>query len=648
MRFQKIQNLRNHYQKRKMVSAPIWKKWLNRNSFVKTTQFRRHFYHRFFDSSILRFAVVCFLCMMNPTFAQMNFTDVTAASGIDYQNFSETVMGSGAAFFDFDNDGYLDLYLLNNGNNKVNTLYHNNGDGTFLDVTALSGVGDAGEGMGVDAADYDNDGFMDFYVTNYGANVLYHNNGDGTFENVTDLAGVGDTLNGANPLFIDVDADGDLDLYVGNYSGNSDVMYQNNGDGTFTDVTDVAGIGGARSTMGLAYFDFDFDGDLDIYAAMDFRNDFLFENDGKGVFTNLIPDTATTGLGVKKYTMSPALGDFDNDGDFDIYTTTAYSSNALYRNDGDLGQSSSFTNVARAAGVANQYFGWGSAFCDFDNDGWLDIYVATGYFGSATPDALYRNSGDTVPGQVGVFTDVAPTAGLIHNKIGRGVAFGDFDNDGDTDIFIVNYQQQGILYRNDSPGGNWLTLKLNGSTSSRDGKGALVKLKTEGKMQIRQAGGMGGYLSCNDPRIKFGLGAIETVDTLVIHWLSGIVDTLNNLPVNQFLTIQENETTVSVRDGAQPDLFPKNPALLQNYPNPFNPSTTIQYKLANRTPVLLQIFNLSGQFITTLVNGKQNPGIYAATWNGVDSKGKAISSGIYFYRLQTGEFSFTRKMLLLQ
>ncbi len=593
---------------------------------------------------MLRFAVVCLFSLINLGFAQINFSDVSAASSIDYQNFSETVMGSGTAFLDFNNDGFLDLYLLNNGNSKANTLYQNNGDGTFSDVTISAGVGDTGEGMGVDAADYDNDGFVDLYVTNYGANVLFRNNGDGTFADVTTFAAVGDTSNSAHPLFIDVDGDDFLDLYVGNYSGHSDKLYHNNGDGAFTDISASAGVSGARSTMGLAYFDYDADGDLDIYAAMDFRNDFLFENDGAGVFSNIISDTATSGLGVRKNTMAPALGDFDNDGDFDIYTTTAYSSNALYRNNGD----GSFANVARAAGVANQYFGWGSAFCDFDNDGWLDIYVSTGYFGSATPDALYRNNGDPgVPGQGVTFSDIAAEAGLNHNGSGRGAAFGDYDNDGDTDIFIVNYQGRGILYRNDSSGNNWLTVKLTGVTGNRDARGALVTMEIGGNRQISQVGGMGGYLSCNDARVKFGLGDAASVDRLIVQWPGGNADTLTNPPVNQILGITEGATVVSVKDDPLQNL-PARPELLQNYPNPFNPSTTIRYTLENRTPVSLQIFDMSGQFIAALVNENQNPGHYSVAWNGLDANGNAVSSGIYFYRLKTGKFNFTRKMLLLR
>ncbi|MXV75460.1 CRTAC1 family protein [Candidatus Poribacteria bacterium] len=490
-------------------------------------------------------------------------------------------MGSGAALFDFDNDEDLDLYLVNGSDllgttspmPPTNRLYRNDGD-TFSDVTFEASVGDTGYGLGCCVADYNNDGFTDLYVTNFGANVLYHNNGDGTFTDVTEAAGVDGTQFSSGCAFVDLDVDGYLDLYVVNYvqfdpktnpectrqgirtyctpealKGAPDILYRNNGDGTFTDVTAEAGISGADGKgLGVVCGDIDNDGDSDIFVANDTTPNFLYRNDSDTAI-KMTEDALFAGVALSEegraYSgMGANLGDFDNDGYLDIVITNFQDqTNSLYHN----AQSGFFNEVSFAKGIGERslrYLAWGVDFADFNNDGWLDLFVANGHLDDnvaeidpigtyAQPNQLFLSNG-------GINFVESVDVAITEQKVSRGTAFGDIDNDGDVDIVISNLKDTPTILRNDSnDASQWLSIKLVGTHCNRDAIGARVTVVSEDLTQIREVKSGSGYISQNDLRLHFGLGNATQVDTLTVRWLCGKVQTLQNVETNQVLVISE-------------------------------------------------------------------------------------------------------------
>jgi hypothetical protein len=508
-------------------------------------------------------------------------------------------LGNGAAFFDYDRDADVDLLIVNgstladykNGGDPVAALYRNDG-GRFVNVTGGTGLDRRGWGMGVCVADYDNDGHSDIYITAYGPNVLYRNNGDGTFSDVTAYAGVGDARWGLNCAFGDYDRDGDVDLYVANYltfdesviprrgesqrcrymgadvfcgplglAGEPDVLYRNNGDGTFTDVTERSGIKDpGYYGMGVVFSDFDNDGWPDIYVANDAVPNFLFRNNRDGTFSELglISGTALNEAGREQSSMGVGAGDYDGNGYFDIFVTNfARDTNTLYRNLGGL----LFVDATSTAGmgdVALQYLGWGTGFADFDNDGFEDIFVANGHLypeidglnvgqSYAQRKEIYRNLGG------GQFKEIAPdlAGDLLKGKSARGTAFADYDNDGDVDILAVNINDRPTLYRND--GGNrknWIAFRLEGSRSNRDAIGARIEIHAGGKTQVAEVRSGESYLSHHDMRIHFGLGDATSVDRVRIHWPSGRKEELRKLEAGRFVTVKEGEGVIAQRSGS--------------------------------------------------------------------------------------------------
>jgi len=520
------------------------------------------------------------------------FTDVTEEAGIrfkhsfgdfDLSNIVEGT-GAGAMFFDYDGDGRLDVYLLNgcwlkdvNDNRGrrlrgklTNKLYRNDGDGTFTDVTAAAGVGDEGYGTGCSAADYDRDGDLDLYVLNYGRNTFYRNNGDGTFTDVSAKSGLADPLWSLSAPWFDYDADGDLDVYVANYlhydsgrfrfyyaaagypgplsySGQADTFYRNNGDGTFTDATKEAGLynpGGRAMSATLA--DLDNDGRLDLYVANDAMENYFYKGNANGTFSD---EALVTGLafgegGQGVSSMGPAVGDVDRDGRLDIYIPDM-GYGCLLMNRGGFFQDR--TAQSRLAVVCGQYTGWGGVLIDYDNDGYLDVFVANGnaHHEYAEEDVLMRNDG------TGRFLDVAKQSGeyFQHKYVGRGATCGDYDNDGDLDLLVVNLNDSTRLLRNDGgSNNNWLTVatKLPGGKS--DAIGARVTVTSGELMQIRDVTPVTGYLSQADPRAHFGLGKATTADAVTVRWTNGNVTRLTDVKGNRILTV--------VQDTGQPPSEP--------------------------------------------------------------------------------------------
>jgi enediyne biosynthesis protein E4 len=525
-----------------------------------------------------------------PPASRVTYEDVAEKAGIRFQHsFGEQKLssimeatGSGCAWIDYNNDGWLDLYVVSGrfvdgvtkfskpaGADATNHLYRNNGDGTFTDVTAQAGVGGKGFGMGVTVGDYDNDGYADIFVTNWGSSILYHNNGNGTFTDVTAKAGVENPHFGTGAAWIDYDRDGKLDLFVGNYlkfdpnakreyfsadafpgpldyEGDASRLFHNNGDGTFTDVSHKAGVDNPMGrAMGVTVGDYDNDGWPDIYVANDTMESYLYHNNHDGTFTNVAPavNTAFGANGEATSAMNPVFGDYDNDGWQDLFVSDMRY-HRLFHNPGGKGFWLDTTVETGVAAVSGQYVGWGDGFYDYDNDGWKDLFVVNGGLHWLIPmeDSLLRNNGDST------FTDVSSQAGdyFKFKKVGRGACFGDYDNDGYMDAFIVVLGGKGILLhaRPPAPGlrNHWLTLKLVGTVSNRDGFGARLEAMAGDLHQYVEATSENGYLSQGDPRPHFGLGQHAEVDKLIIHWPSGIEQILEHVKADQILTVQESGT----------------------------------------------------------------------------------------------------------
>ncbi len=526
------------------------------------------------------------------SYAQMSvqFVDVTTEAGITFkhvngasdQKFYLETMGAGAAFLDYDNDGDLDLYIVNGAplpgfemdTPPTNVLYQNDGNGGFVETTKQAGVGGVGYGMGCVAADYDNDGDTDLYVTNFGKNVLYQNNGDGTFSDMTIHAGVGNGEKWSSSCaFLDYNHDGNLDLYVVNYldydvttdqdwfdprgrriysnpqvyAGVSDTLYRSNGDGTFTDVTRQTGVYNKTGKgLGVTCGDYDNDGRIDIYVANDTTPNFLYRNSGNGRFVDIGPfaGAAYNEHGVAEGGMGVDFGDYNNDGSLDIFVTNfSNETNTLYHNTAD-GALVDFTNIAGLGEVSFLKLAFGTKFFDANNDGALDLFIANGHLYPTESDALeyaqtdqfFLNTGE------GGFVDASEQSGehFSVRMVGRGAAFGDYDNDGDTDIFVVNLNQEGVLLRNE--GGNehnWLAIKTVGVTSNRDGIGARVEVVAGSRSQIKEVQAGSSYLSGHDLRLIFGLGTEIEAETVKITWPSGAEQTLMDVEANQLLIITE-------------------------------------------------------------------------------------------------------------
>jgi hypothetical protein len=523
--------------------------------------------------------------LMAQTPSTIRFEDGTGKSGIQFtHNFGSQKLGSllestgaGCVWFDYDNDGFPDLYVasgkpLEDGMHPYplkqppatpphNHLYRNNGDGTFTDVTDHAGVAANIYGMAAIAADFDNDGFVDLFVTGYGRAILYHNNGDGTFTDVTTKAGIQVDGWSISSAWLDYDRDGCVDLFVGryvkfdpkyrnyysadnypgplDYAGDTNRLYHNNCNGTFTDVTDKSGIASYKGrTMGVTAADFDGDGYPDIYVANDKTENFLFRNKRDGTFEEIAGElgVAYGQNGESTSAMGPVFADVDGDGRTDLWVTDS-KYNRMMRNAGANG----FEDIGPSSGISQataQYTSWGSGIYDFDNDGWLDILVFHGGLIHLVPQeqSLFRGLGN------GKFADVSRDAGAVLDvkTVSRGACFADYDNDGKVDAFVVNLGAPAMLLHNVSQNSNhWLTVKLKGKKSNRDGIGTRFELVAGGRKQIAERIAGSGYLSQDDGRVHFGLGASTKADKLAIHWPSGQDQVLENVAVDRVLTVEE-------------------------------------------------------------------------------------------------------------
>ena len=526
------------------------------------------------------------------------FNDATSALGINFEYIAShtskkyliETMGSGVALFDYDNDGRLDIFVVNGaslsdptpkgtipqkaGPKDWNRLYHQKSDGTFEDVTEGAGLQGVGYGMGVAVGDYDNDGFEDLYVTAYGGNKLYHNNGDGTFTDVTEKAGVAGSGWSTSAAWVDLDGDGLLDLIVLRYlqwdfediwcgerregyraychpdsfHAIAPMVYHNDGKGHFTEIAEKAGLGLPVKGLGIAFADYDRDGRLDFFVANDSMPEFLYHNKGGGKFEEVALDSgvALNGEGHSYAGMGVDFADYNNDGLPDLVVTDLASQMyVLYRNNGD----GTFTYDSYPSGIGRmtmKHSGWGVRFLDYDNDGWKDLLITQGHdldtIQLTFPDLRYkepmllaRNTGKD-------FVDVSAEAGEVFRNlwVGRGLAIGDIDNDGRLDA-VVTTNDGGIhvLHNSTQTQNHWLTLELVGHQSNRDAIGAEVRVVTAKGSQWATVTTAGSYLSSSDKRVHFGLGSEAVSRTIDIRWPSGIRQTLRDIPGGQILQVQE-------------------------------------------------------------------------------------------------------------
>ncbi len=559
-------------------------------------------------AAISLITVVSFLSLFSLTADEpvtVRFREISGRAGIDFYHMNgatrhkympETI-GAGGLFWDFDGDGWLDIFLVDSGwvanasehAEARSLLYRNRGDGTFDDVTSASGIRVSGYGMGSCSADYDNDGRADLYVTSFGANQLFRNAGEGKFRDVTKASGTGSDLWGTSCAFFDADNDGDVDLYVTNfvefsaaenkfcgdvnrgltaychpnvYTGVPDVLYRNNGDGTFTDVTRAAGLYTiAGKGLGVVIGDINNDGWPDIYVANDSVPNFLFENQGDGTFkeTGAWAGVEVNGDGRPEAGMGTDLGDFDEDGRLDIFVTNLdIETNTLYKNSAE-GLFGDVTSETGQGEPSVPYVGFGTAFLDYDNDGDFDLAVVNGNIMDnasqfrdgatyAQLNLLLQNQGGGFFVEVG--ESAGPGFGLV--KVSRGLAVGDIDNDGDLDLLVTNNGDTPDLLLNmlneGGNRGNSILVRLTGTSSNRSAVGARVTVTVGERSMMRELKAGSSYLSQNDLRLHFGLGKAEKADRLVVRWPGGAIQVFEGVGANQILSITEGEQAL----GRQP------------------------------------------------------------------------------------------------
>ena len=541
------------------------------------------------------------------------FTDIAKRAGLTMTNtfggvatkkYIIETTGTGVAIFDYDNDGWPDIFIVNGTNLEgfpaahapTNHLYHNNHDGTFTDITQKAGLAHSGWGQGVCVGDYDNDGFEDLYVTYYGKNVLYHNNGDGTFTDISEKAGVAGTGKawGTGCAFVDYDRDGHLDLMVANYvdfdlattpapgegpnclwkgapvmcgprglRGAKNILYHNRGDGTFEDVTTKAHIDrtDGHYAFSVSTFDFDEDGWPDIFVACDSTPSILYHNNHDGTFTDV---AVTAGAafnedGREQAGMGSTIADFNGDGHLDIFKTNfSDDTSTLYKNNAD----GTFNDATTAAGLGlyTQYLGWGTMFIDFDNDGWPDLLLVNGHvypevdsqhLGSSykEPRLLFRNNGN------GTFSDISSAAGvgITTAASSRGLAIGDLWNDGKISAVVSNMNAAPSLLVNQIRSANhWIGIRTMGTKSNRDGIGARIRVKATSRVLVDEVRSGSSYISNSDMRVHFGLGTATKIDWVEIRWPSGLMERFTDLKVDEMLSFKEGTGAAVQAEGKKP------------------------------------------------------------------------------------------------
>ncbi|MBW8050349.1 MAG: T9SS type A sorting domain-containing protein [Cytophagales bacterium] len=599
------------------------------------------------------------------------FSEVSISAGINHQHINTERMGGGGAFFDYDNDGYPDIYLT--GGEIRDMLYHNNGNGTFTEVGVAAGLSltDSISTMGVITGDIDNDGYRDIFVTTWvdEHNLLFKNNGDGTFQEISASAGISDTAWSTAASFGDFNLDGFPDIYVVNYVDPSkpttddsgfyyvcspNYLYMNNGNETFSEVASLYGVADTGCGLAIAFTNCDQDSDVDIYIANDFGawvlpNSLYQNNFPSPDFSNV---SVSSSMNDAIYGMGIAIGDYDEDGDLDYYVTNL-GRNVLRNNQGN----GLFIDLTDSAGVTNTYtdsnlfaVGWGTAFLDYDNDTYLDLFVANGHIPAdsiianapSNPDVLYKNNGDAT------FTDVSVLLDVDDTSMARGFAYGDYDNDGDLDLLIMVADtgltsSHALLYQNNNSNNNhWLKVKLQGTTNNRDAYGSLVRIISNGRNWIREIDGGSSHLSHHSTIAHFGLGIYTAVDTIEVTWPDGKSQFLSNIGVDTTILIVEDTAITGHTTQIRNLQFE-----IDCYPNPFTKHITISYHLNENTHIKLLVYDIMGKKIKSLADEFQSAGDHIIKWEGTNDKGINIRPGFYTCRIETNGMIINKKIIFL-
>ena len=581
--------------------------------------------------------ILCALLISGFTYSQ-SFTKITSGAIANDSGWCY-----GCCWADFNNDGYQDLFVVNNmAGNKNNLLYMNNGNGTFTKVTTGPVVNDGGSSYGCTAADYDNDGYMDLFVANYNENnFLYHNNGNGSFTKITTGAIVNDGGNSTGCAWGDYDNDGFVDLFVCNRN-QPNFLYHNNGNGTFTKITTGAIVTNNSNSGGCAWCDYDNDGYLDLYVAnAGPAADFLYHNNGNGTFTQITNDPVVNDI---LHSSGGSWGDYNNDGYMDLFVSGGVIGSGvdrLFRNNGN----GTFTKITSDPIVTYNHWAGGSSWGDFNNDGWLDMFDG-GYDGI---NLLFVNNGN------GTFTRIDTGIIVTDGNYKEGAGWCDYDNDGSLDLFVARNNYFGgnnCLYHNEGTANKWINIKCVGIVSNKSGIGAKLYLKAiingSPVLQMREISSQtGGSISGqNSLNAFFGLGTTTIIDSLKIVWPSGTIDRYGQIQTNQFITAVEGQGITNVQNNS--NIIPEKFVLYQNYPNPFNPSTKIKYQIPSKVKgeksnVKIVIYDLLGKEVQILVNEEQSTGTYEVTFDG-----SGLPSGVYFYKLTVSDNSEIKKMLMIK
>ncbi len=539
------------------------------------------------------------------------FTDVSSSSGINNSG-----SNYGVAIADYDNDGHEDIYVTRQSE-EPNLLYRNNGDGTFTDVATSVGLADTNDGMMSVWGDIDNDGDLDLYVGNRmgDTDVLYLNE-NGMFTDISSTAGISSPEQPRSINFADIDNDGFIDIYIANINAEN-VLYRNNGDHTFTDIVQSSGTTDDQISMGAVFFNYDNDGDQDLYLTHDGNQDFiLYQNDGQGQFENVAPQAD---VALEKFGMGVDVADFNQDGHLDMYITNLYE-NSLLINDGD----GTFTDISITAGIEDLGMGWGIICMDYDNDTYPDIYVCNE--SNVTPmrnNILYHNNGDET------FTNASASNIIGSPYRGTGTACGDFNNDGMADIFVANKGTEGnqLFINQTNEDNNWIKIKTVGTMSNRDGIGARVMVEIDGKTLIDEVTAGSGFASQNSMTLQFGLGDANMVDQLRVIWPSGHEDVYTDIIPNQKVTVVENENLSIIQNipTANVDL---------TFQNPSSKALSIFYETEETGDLLCSIVDLSGEVL-----------MQKALANNVGTiEWLAPKSGLFFIKMEIGGAILTKAL----
>ncbi|GEM_PF-935922 len=551
------------------------------------------------------------------------------------------IPGGGVAIGDLDNDGFPDVIIatadtaVGGGGIKV---YHNNGGVSFTDITASTGINFVSSGLKcIIIGDFNNDGLRDVYITSwYSGNRLYKNNGNGTFTNITATAGV-DVPNhyqSSVASWFDFNNDGYLDLYVANYGGiegcgdEFNILFKNNGNGTFSDVTSAAGVADSsmKKPLAIVCFDYNYDGWQDIMIANDKgQRPTLFKNNGNSTFTDV---TLTCGVMCICDGMGLTLGDINHSGNLSVYMSNNINGNFLFRNNGN----GTFTNISGPSGIQMNKNCWGANFFDYDNEGWDGLFV-TASLGIDMCDAYFKNNHNNT------FTNVVSGVGLVDSCQSHGSAVCDFNNDGYPDLFVTEIDSNVHVYKNNGGTNHWIKFKCTGTISNKDAIGTSLTIYYAGTVHKKAILGGNSFLSCDDVVQLFGLGTATGIDSVRINWTNGMTETAYNLAADRIYYAVEGSGIIGIQNISSQ--VPKSFNLAQNYPNPFNPSTKIQFSLPENEFVNIKVYDITGREVTTLVNQNLRAGVYSTDFNGSN-----LSSGVYFYTIRTAGFAETKKMIL--